>query len=295
MPSTRVLRGLLLGFGVFCGSTAVILIKASDEFPVLVASYRLLIAALVLTPFFLRQLRGYSGPYGWQQLRWSALPAVMLACHFITWVTGIHLATVANASLIVNLTPAVMPFFLFVFYKERINRVEVVGTLCAMLGLGILATSRLNITGEHLLGVGVCFLSMLFFAAYLALGRLNGGRLPLWLYMVPLYWIAGLICLVCALPFINPIKAYTTQNVLLILGLGLIPTVVAHTVLNYSMKFFRGQVVSIANLGQILFATLMGFLIFQEVPPLVFYLAAAFIIAGVLVVLWSGYRKRAAA
>jgi drug/metabolite transporter (DMT)-like permease len=294
MPSKTVLRGLLLGFGVFCGSTAVILIKASDEHPVLVASYRLLIAALTLTPFFLRQLRAYPGPYGWQQVRWSALPATMLAFHFITWVIGVHLATVANASLIVNLTPAVMPFFLLLFYKERINRVEVVGTLFAMAGLAILATSRLNITGEHLLGVGVCFLSMLFFGAYLSLGRLNGGRLPLWLYMVPLYWIAGLICLVCALPFIDPIKSYTPANLALILALGLVPTVIAHTVLNYSMKFFRGQVVSIANLGQILFATLMGALIFLEVPPAIFYLAAAFIIAGVLVVLWSGYRKRAA-
>jgi len=42
--------------------------------------------------------------------------------------------------------------------------------------------------------------------------------LTLWLYMVPLYFIAGVICLLCALPFTNPIKTYTTLNVVMIVG-----------------------------------------------------------------------------
>jgi drug/metabolite transporter (DMT)-like permease len=295
MPANRptIPPALLLGFGVFAGSSAVILIKACDEQPMLISSYRLLVAALLLLPLFWRDLKNYPGRYGWKELGWSAVPGVLLAFHFITWVMGVHLTPVASASLIVNLTPVAMPFFVMAFYGERINRSEVLGTLSAVVGLGILATARLNLTSADTGGVLVCIVSMLFFAAYLALGRKNGPRLPLWLYMVPLYFIAGLVCLVCALPFVNPIKAYTPTNLLLILAMALVPTIFGHTVLNYALKFFRGQVVSIANLGQILFATLLGFLVFGEVPPPVFYLAAVFILAGVVVVLWAGYRKRA--
>ena len=290
LPRQTILRALLLLFGVFCGSTAVIMIKASDEQPFLVASYRLLVAALALSPFFFRDLKYSPFPYGWKQLRWSAAPAAALAVHFMSWIVGARMTQVANASLIANLTPVAMPFFVLVFFKEKINRQEVVGTFCTLAGLLILTGANLQVSQTSFTGDLICFGSMLAFACYLALGRINGSRISLWLYMVPLYTMAGLICLVCALPFINPIKAYTTANVLYMLGLGLIPTVLGHTILNFSLQHFRGQVVSVTNLFQPLFAGFLGFLIFHEAPRPVFYAAAGLIAAGVLIVLFAARR-----
>jgi drug/metabolite transporter (DMT)-like permease len=286
-PDASFARALLLLFGVFCGSTAVIMIKASDEQPFLVASYRLLVAALALSPFFFRDLKYTSLAYGWKQLRWSAVPAVALAVHFMSWIVGARMTQVANASLIANLTPVAMPFFVWIFFKEKINRQEILGTLCTLAGLVILTGSNLQVSKTNFMGDVICFGSMLAFACYLALGRKNGSRISLWLYMVPLYTMAGLICLVCALPFVNPIKSYTMANLLFMLGLGLIPTVFGHTILNYSLQHFRGQVVSVTNLFQPLFAGFLGFLIFREAPRPVFYLAAGLIAAGVLIVLFA--------
>ena len=250
------------------------MIKAASEHPFIIAAARLLIAALFLFPLYLRQRQTYTAPYHWRQLRWSLLPGVILALHFITWNLGVQLTPVANASLIVNMTPAAMPFFLWIFYRERVNRREWGGTLLALSGLALLAVSHHSLSLQFLRGDLICFVSMLLFAAYLALGRRNGARLPLWLYMVPLYFFAGLLCLGTASLFVNPIHAYSFKNALLLVGLALIPTIGGHTILNYSMKFFRGQVVSVANLGQIIFASLMGFLFFGEIPPPAFYLTA---------------------
>src|SRR5271157_737665 len=285
-------RMLLLLFGVFCGSTAIIMIKASNEQPLLVASYRLLIAALLLSPFFFRDLQIFRASYGWKQLSWSIVPAVILAVNFMTWVVGGRMTQVASASLISNLTPVAMPFFVWAIYKERITRLEVVGTIFTLAGLGVLAGASVSLSQTNFIGDLICLVSMLSFAAYLALGRKNGSQISLWLYMVPLYFIAGLICLICALPFVNPIKSYTLPNVLYMIGLGLIPTVFGHTILNYSMKFFRGQVVSVSNLSQPIFSSLLGFLVFGERPQKVLYIAASFILVGVFIVLSSGYTKR---
>lgn len=282
------LRALLLVFGVLCGSTAVIMIKASSEQPLLVASYRLLIAAAVLTPFFIRDLRQPGCTYGWKQLRWSALPALVLAVHFMSWVIGARMTQTTNASLIANLTPVVMPFLLWLFYQERATRWELVGTVFTLVGLVVLSGSNLRVDRISFFGDIICFGSMLAFAVYLALGRKNGGRISIWLYMVPLYWIAGLVCLLCSLFFINPIKAYTLSNLLLMVGLGIIPTVFGHTILNYSLQHFRGQVVSVTNLGQPVFAGFLGYLLFREVPRPIFFLAAALIVGGVLMVLQDG-------
>lgn len=109
-------RILLLVFGVMMGATAVIMIKAGDEHPLLVASYRLLIAALVLTPFFIRDRRDWVGSYGMKEFSWTFAPAAALAAHFITWVIGARLTVVANASLLANLTPVAMPFFCLVVF-----------------------------------------------------------------------------------------------------------------------------------------------------------------------------------
>lgn len=286
-----LLRFLLLLFGVISGSTAVIMIKASTENPLLVASYRLLVAAIVLMPFFLRDLAAAEQPYGWKQLAWTTPPAIFLAVHFMSWVIGARMTQVANASLIANLTPVVMPFFVWIFFRERVNRQEIIGTVLTLIGLLVLTGSTLSVSKTSFTGDLICFGSMLAFAVYLALGRKNGARLSLWMYMVPLYTIAGLICLGSALFVINPIKPYSQLNVLLILGLGIIPTVLGHTILNFSLKYFRGQVVSVTNLTQPIFATLLGFLIFGERPRPVFYIAGMVILSGVLVVLTASRIK----
>jgi drug/metabolite transporter (DMT)-like permease len=282
----------LLAFGVLCGSTAVIMIKASDENPYLLAAYRLLIATILIFPLFLREKNSYLQPYGLQQIKWSIFPGLLLGLHFITWNMGIALTPVANASLIVNTTPAVMPFFLWIFFREKINRIEILGTVLALIGLYLLSYGRVNLSATDLRGHLLCFISMLFLAAYLALGRKNSGRLPLWLYMWPLYLTAGIFSLLCALPFVNPIKTYSLTNVLIFFGLAIIPTFGGHTLLNYSMKNFRGQVVSVANLGQIIFSAFMGYLLFKEVPSTMFYITAILILSGVVIILIHGYRQR---
>jgi drug/metabolite transporter (DMT)-like permease len=280
-----IFRMILMVVGVILGATAVIMIKAGDEHPLLVASFRLLVAAAVLTPLFLRDLRSQPAPYGWRQISWTIAPAVALAAHFISWVIGARMTYVANASLLTNLTPVAMPFFIWMLFNEKVTRQEVLGTALTLAGVALMTVTNLRLSPENVPGDLICFGSMLAFAFYLAMGRKNGQRISLWLYMVPIYWIAGLICLFIALFFINPIKAYTLKNVLLILGLGLIPTVFSHSILNYSLKVFRGQVVSVTNLTQPIFAGLLGYLIFHEIPGPTFYPAALIILAGILVVL----------
>lgn len=282
----------LLLLGEVSLSIAVILIKASTEHPLLVASYRLFVAAVALIPFFIHDLRRYPGTYGWRQFSWSILPAAALALHFMTWVTGARLTRVANASMIINLTPVIMPFFVWFLFRERVQKLEVWGTILTLAGMMVMTAGNLQVSQSGFRGDLICTGSMLAYAAYIALGRKNGARIPLWLYMVPLYFIAGVICFLCALFFINPIKPYTTENLLYILGLGIIPTVCGHSILNYVLKTFRGQVVSVTNLAQPVISGVIAFMVFGETPSAAFYPAAALIFTGVLVVLRANrYRQ----
>jgi len=285
------LRVCMLILGVYACSTAVIMIKELDRLggveihAALVSSYRLLVAAVILTPLFLRDLLRHRRRYTRRHLLRSVLPAALLAAHFISWIAAVPMTTAANASLIVNMVPVVMPFWLFLLIRERINRRELSGTLLAVAGLAVLGASSFHLSTRNLLGDVTCFVSMLFFAYYLALGRRNRDYPTVWLYLVPLYAIAGVLCFAVGVCLASPIRPYTFDQVKFIIGLGVVPTVVGHSLLNLSMRHLRGQAVSMGNLGQFVFAGLMAWWWQHETPHWAFYPASALIVAGAIIAL----------
>jgi drug/metabolite transporter (DMT)-like permease len=275
-----ILRFLLLVLGVFACSTAVILIKESGIHAVLLSSYRQLVAAAALTPLFIRDYRRHRDTLTRADLRASILPGVVLGLHFISWIIGSRMTSSVNATLIVNLVPMAMPFFLFFMIRERLTRNEWIATFLALIGLLVLSGASYRVDRDRFWGDMLCLLSMLFFACYLALGRKNRHVVTVWLYVVPLYTIGGLFCFAVSLFFTTPIRSYPPKEIALILALGIIPTVVGHSILNHSMKHLRGQVVSITNMGQFVFAGIMAFFILREIPAWTFYVAGVILVAA---------------
>lgn len=274
----------LLIFGVFCCSTAVIMIKTTQTHPVLLSALRLFVATAALSPVFFRALRRHRHAFTAAHLRATLFPGVTLAVHFISWIAGARMTPAANSSLIVNLVPVVMPVMLVVFLKERLTKTELLATVIAMVGVVVLTSADFSIDPQHFLGDMVCFGSMLALAYYMLLGRRNRDIPSLWLYVVPVYAIAGVICFAVSLFFVSPFQPYPPGEVLLILGLGLVPTVLGHSILNYAMKHMRGQVVSILNMGQFIFAAVMAYFIYAEVPGWPLYAASALVVSGAILV-----------
>jgi drug/metabolite transporter (DMT)-like permease len=282
------LRYLLLVFGVFACSTAVIMIKATDVAAVPLSGYRQLVAAVALLPLLLRDWRRTGGGFARRYLPRTILPGALLGVHFISWIIGARKADSANASLIVNLVPVAMPLLLIVLTREMITRGEAVGTLVAMGGVGVLAMSDYHLDLEKFWGDVICFGSMLLFATYLALGRRNRDFPSIWLYLVPLYFVGGVLCVAGALILGEPMEIPRAHDWLMVLGLGVIPTVMGHSILNYAMKHLRGQTVSIANLGQFIFAGVMAWLLLEEVPNWGFYLAVPLTVGGTVYAMRHG-------
>ena len=118
---------LLLLVGVFACSMAVIFIKASAVDPVLLSSFRLLAAAALLFPLFVRARRRYPA-FGLGRAPPLGRAGLRAGGAFRDWVIGARSTLAANASLIVNMVPLAMPFFLFFIAGERIARVELFAT-----------------------------------------------------------------------------------------------------------------------------------------------------------------------
>lgn len=285
IATTAWWRYLLLITGVAAAATAVIFIKASTTSPLLLCAWRQLLAVAILAPLFWGAWRRHADRYSLRHLGRCVLPALMLAAHFISWTIGARRTDAANASLIVNLVPMVMPFLMFFIAREQITRRELTGTLLALLGLVVLGAGSFSLRPEHLPGDAICFGSMLLFALYLVCGRVNRDFPSLWLYVVPIYGISGGCCLVIGAIAGQGLVPTSGKEWLLMLALALVPTVIGHSILNDAMKHLRGQVVSLCNLGQFIFAAIFAYLLLGEIPTVAFAVAAALIVIGAITVI----------
>jgi drug/metabolite transporter (DMT)-like permease len=261
------------------------MIKASQLHPVLLSAYRLLLSAALLSPLYARNLRKYRGEYSGRNLRLTFFPATMLAFHFITWTQGAQWTHAANATLIVCMVPIVMPFLLFFTIGEKITTAEIIGTLMALGGAVWLTASDFWVSSQTLLGDITCFVSMLLFSFYLAQARTNRNFPNIWLYLVPLYAVAGAICFFVALFFAHTFALPPAREYLIVIGLAVIPTMLGHSILNHAMRHLRGQTVSVVNLFQFLFAGALAYFLYDEVPRPVFYAAGALVVGGAIVVI----------
>ena len=280
---------LLLLFGVFLGATAAIFIKASTVHPVWMSSLRLFVAAVVLCPLFVMDLRKHRLRLSSEQWLRPVVPGLFLALHFMSWIAGVRRTAAVNSSLIVNMAPMVMPFILWGLVREKLSPREWVGTAIVSAGIFIMVFHDYRFDPAYVAGDLLCFVSMLLFAFYAASGRKNRDYPSLWLYVVPLYVIAGVFCAVTALVFGFPmLDQWTWHEALMVLGLGLLPTVGGHSILNNAMRHLRGQVVTTTNLMQTVFVAPLAFVFLGEVPQPVFYLVALVVALGVLTSIFGG-------
>ena len=275
----------MLAIGVTACALSVIFLKASHVHPFWLSGARLLIAAAALSPLYVIESHKAKASPRAMLLAWPG--ALILAAHFITWTIGARMTDAANGSLIVNLAPVVMPFIMFAMNGERVNRGEIIGTIVSMCGVGFLVATHYSLSPDHVGGDVMCFGSMILFCVYLALGRRQGMGRNLWLYVVPLYAMAGITCWLVAIVSRTPWPVLNAKEITLLVCLGLIPTVIGHSIMNWSIKHLRGQIVSTANLGQFIVAGVIAFFQVGEKPTFWFYPASLLIVAGAAVVIQS--------
>lgn len=285
------LQIVLLTLGNFACSTSVLFIKASAMHPVLLSCYRLLVAVVALCPLFVRDLARHRAEFSRRHLLAALVPGLLLGLHFVTWIMGARVTAAVNSTAIVNLIPLATPALLFLLAHERLRLGEWWGSGVALLGVGLLAAHDYRLGQQYFLGDLLCFVSMILAAAYLVMARRNRSFPSIWLYLVPVYAVAAVFCLLASFPFEAPGSvAHPPWEFWMVLGLGLVPTVIGHSLLNNAMRSVRGQIVGLSNLSQPLFAGLTAFALFGEVPDAVVYPAGALILLGAGIAVREGMR-----
>lgn len=276
------MRYAVLLLAVLATSGSAFFVREAELHPVMLASYRMLIAAAVLSPIFFRLLKKHPEISPAKLFKGVIPPAALLAAELSVWNVAARTTEMANASLLINLMPLAMPFVLYFLYRERINRREAKATAIALVGLVLLVAA--DIVSSSFKGDGLALTAMVMLTIYLTMARRFSEVPSIWLYVVPMYTVGGLGAGFVGLFMADDYMPNGADEWWPVLGLALLSTVVGHSLLNLSMQVMRGQTVALVNMLHPVFAGIIGFFAFAEEPSLTFYGAAGLLMLAAYIV-----------
>jgi drug/metabolite transporter (DMT)-like permease len=166
---------LSLSLAVIAISFTPILFRLSEIGPTATALYRTGLALPILAAWkMVEQHRGVSSRVDPRDGLTLAIGGAVFAANIAAYAWAVHLTAVANASLLSNLSPIFVSLGGYVVFRDRVSRGFVAAMATAIAGVAILASDKLAIGGDHILGDAAALLSAVTFAAYLIIvGRLS--------------------------------------------------------------------------------------------------------------------------
>ena len=257
---------LVLSLAVVFVSFGAILVRLADAPALAVSFYRVALASLFLLPF-----AGKSARRSWPKLsrRQTAIlvgAGIALALHFATWIASLSYTSIASSVLLVNTAPVFAVVLSRVFLRERPSGVVMTAIPVAMIGAALIAL------GDHAASPGSLFGNLLALAgavtvaAYQVIGRGLRAALPLNAYVLGVWGAAALTLGLLAAAFGVGFTGYAAGSWLAFVALALVPTIGGHGLVNKSLRALPAPTVGLFLLGEPVGASVMGWLLFGEVP-----------------------------
>jgi drug/metabolite transporter (DMT)-like permease len=298
----RLFSVLLAGIGAV--STASILIRSALDDgvpPLVVAAYRLTLAALILTPIVLRARRLELRALTRRAWPWALLSGFFLALHFAAWISSLKFTTITSSVVLVTTGPIWVALFSWLLWRERLTRTVVIGLIVAVCGgmlVGLSDSSGLGLGGTQLWGDFLALAGAWFVAGYLLIGRQLRHRLSLLTYVYIVYssaalWLIALAALAGG-SFTHQIdgQPYPASAYAALLLLAILPQLVGHSSYNYALRFLPPTYVAIVALAEPIGSSLLAFVLLREVPPPLTIVGAIVILIGIGLASWPA-RSRA--
>ena len=279
-------------------STAAIFIrKAQEHLPSLViATYRLLLATLILLPFSIKNLRQDVGKFNRKNIPLLFLSGLFLAAHFASWIISLEFANVVSSVVLVTTTPVWVTLLSPLFLNEKLPRAFTIGLIVAVAGMLIVAlssTCTLSIDGiscsglsalaerRGLIGNLLALVGAWCFAGYMIVGRKIRKEISNQSTIIVVYAIAGISLLLVSLLTKQPLTEIDFQGFKWLVILALVPQITGHSLLSWALGKLPAAYVSLSLLGEPIGSAILAVLFLRENPSILEVLGSAVILFGI--------------
>jgi drug/metabolite transporter (DMT)-like permease len=277
----------LLLLGIIAISTASIFIKLCDAPALIISTYRMVLASLILMPW-----AGYQKVWrGWEKkdIAWLIFSGIFLSLHFAFWIASLKYTSVASSVVLVTTHPIFVGIGSWLFLKERLGLNLILGIGLSVIGSGLIGYGDMVLSKEALMGDGLATLGALAASGYFLVGRKMRKNQDLLAYIFPVYSTAGLVLIVLSLFSRKPFFGYSSTTYIFFLLLAIVPQLIGHTTFNWALKYLPASMVAITILGEPIGSTILAYFILGEGLTFWKILGGVSIFIGILITL----RKKA--
>lgn len=273
------MKRLIVLLGVAGVSLSALLVRWSTAPSLILALYRMVFAAALMTPAALRggSLSGLTR----RELLLSLLSGAFLGLHFACYFEALNRTSIASAVVLVDTEVLFVALASALILKKKLSPRAWLAVLTAFGGGALVALADRSggtgaLTGDLIALAGAACVSV-----YTMLGAVCRERLSTTAYTYLVYLSASGTLLGIALVTGTPLLGYGPVNLLTGLGLAVFCTLLGHSVFSWGLKYLPPAFISTVKLLEPVFSALYGLFLFAERPGRLVILGGALILLGI--------------
>ena len=273
------MKRLIVLLGVAGVSLSALLVRWSTAPSLILALYRMVFAAALMTPAALRG--GSLSGLPRRELLLSLLSGAFLGLHFACYFEALNRTSIASAVVLVDTEVLFVALASALILKKKLSPRAWLAVLTAFGGGALVALADRSggtgaLTGDLIALAGAACVSV-----YTMLGAVCRERLSTTAYTYLVYLSASGTLLGIALVTGTPLLGYGPVNLLTGLGLAVFCTLLGHSVFSWGLKYLPPAFISTVKLLEPVFSALYGLFLFAERPGGLVILGGALILLGI--------------
>ncbi|MCI2255376.1 DMT family transporter [Domibacillus sp. PGB-M46] len=274
---------IALAVGVAAVSTSAVLVELTTAPSAVVAFYRLFFSALLILPYFLLRNLPELKTFSKKDWIFSGVAGVFLAVHFILWFESLNFTSVASSVVLVTLQPLFSFVGTYFFFKEKISFTTIVSAMVAIIGSVIISWGDFYVSGMALFGDFLALAACAMVTAYLLFGQEVRKTHSLMGYTFIVYSFSAVTLFIYCIALQYPLMNYPAQDWVYFLLLAIVPTLLGHSLFNWSLKWISTNVISVSILFEPVGAIILAYILLGETVIMSQVIGGFIIVCGIII------------
>lgn len=245
------------------------------------------------TPVMLVAARAFGAPLDRKVLRAAVVPGVFFGMSMMLGFQAVRTTSIASATLIGALTPAVILLGANRIVGERSDARRVPFAVVAFVGLAMVVLVGGDRNGSTLHGDLLAFGNLACFTVYfLILKKLRNAGLNSWAFLAGVFVVGTLVITPWCVATGDDVGTITTKDVLLLGGMVLGPGLVGHGLISWASRHLPVTTTSLLTLGSPVVSVIGGWLIYDQQLGWGQVVGAVLVIGGLAGTVWDSSTRR---
>lgn len=281
------MKKLIIILGVLGASFSAVLVRFSDAPSTVLVVYRMLWSVLLLSPMIVWKHREEFKQTKLNNILLCVVSGLFLGIHFTCYFQSLRYTSIASSVVLVDTEVFFVALGGVLFLKEKLTPENWLGIVITFAGSVIVAMGDRG--GGQLLGDLIALAGAMCSAVYTLIGRRVRGNMSTTVYTWIVYFFAGLVALLTSLCGGLEVVHIGMKNVLVALGLAVMCTLLGHSIFSWGLKYEKASFISTAKLLEPIFASVLGILLFWEIPSVTSVAGGAIVICGMILCIKSSF------